>query len=343
VEWQFRVAAGEALPLKQSAIKLSGHAIEARLCTEDPVRDFRPSAGRIALFEPASGEALRIETGIETGSEVPPFYDSMVAKLITSGPDRETARARLVSGLRETVLAGPQTNARFLTSLLEDDGVKAGRMDTGLIGREIARLTAAPELRPVAELGALHLVEAARDAVLAARAPHVGGWRSPWDAGDGFQLGSERRQTVKVLADGEPLTFDLWWRDEGPVVPVMASNRPEDTGTLANAHVIEDGDRVLIIADMLQTEVAWPIYDPSSVEDEGGGTLRAPINGRVAKMYVTPGATIAKGDRVAVVEAMKMEHVVTAPRDGTIASVGAKEGDQVVQGTPLATLAEAQS
>jgi len=341
VEWQFRVAAGEPLPLSQSEIRLRGHAIEARLCTEDPARDFRPSAGRIVHFEPAEAEALRIESGVETGSEVPPFYDSMVAKLIASGPDRETARQRLVDGLRRTVLAGPVTNARFLVALLEDKGVRAARMDTGLIGREIGRLTEAPVARPVVELAALHLVEAARARGLAARSAHSGGWPSPWDAGDGFQLGGERRQSVKIMANGAPATVDVWWRPEGPVVPVAASNHPPGEADTPEAAVIEDGDRVLVIADLVQTEVAWPTYDPSSVEVDGGGTLRAPINGRVARIFVKTGASVAKGDRVAVVEAMKMEHVVVAPRDGTVASIGVAEGDQVVQGTPLVILAEA--
>ncbi len=140
VEWQLRVASGERLPLGQDAIKMSGHAIEARLCAEDPAKGFMPSTGPIVVFEKPELEGLRIDAGVEAGSVISPFYDSMIAKLIASAPDRAGAIARLAQALEETAVAGPKTNASFLHALTVHPAFAAGRMDTGLIARELETL-----------------------------------------------------------------------------------------------------------------------------------------------------------------------------------------------------------
>ena len=144
VEWQLRVASGERLPLGQDAIKMSGHAIEARLCAEDPAKGFLPSTGPIVAFERPELEGLRVDAGVEAGSVISPFYDSMIAKLIASGADRDTAISRLAQALEETVVAGPKTNASFLHALTVHPAFAAGRMDTGLIARELETLAPMP-------------------------------------------------------------------------------------------------------------------------------------------------------------------------------------------------------
>src|SRR6185436_14135813 len=140
VEWQLRVASGEKLPLTQREIKMSGHAIEARLNAEDPAKGFLPSIGKIAAFDAPVFEGLRIDAGVEKGSTIPPFYDSMVGKLIASGSDRNQAIARLARALEETVVAGPKTNASFLHALVTYPAFASAEMDTGLIGRELDKL-----------------------------------------------------------------------------------------------------------------------------------------------------------------------------------------------------------
>jgi 3-methylcrotonyl-CoA carboxylase alpha subunit len=334
VEWQLRVAAGERLPLSQERITMHGHAIETRLCAEDPTKDFLPSVGRLVAFDVPERDGLRVETGVAAGSVVPPDYDSMIAKLITSAPDRAGAITAMIEALNDTDVAGLRTNARFLRSLLQHPATVSGAMDTGLIGRDLDDLTRSPSSKPVIELGVLHMLVHEREAIAAARRDRGGDWPSPWDAGDGFQLGAERRQSIRVVADGNPEDVDVWWRADGPVVPIAAAGEAvEETPISIHA----DGDRLLLVHDLTQVELARPAYDPASVEEDGGGTsVRAPINGKVARLFVREGDTVAKGDRIAIVEAMKMEHVLSAARDGVVARVAVSEGQQVSQGAVIA-------
>ena len=338
VEWQLRVASGERLPLSQAEIKMSGHAIEARLCAEDPARGFLPSTGPIVVFEKPELEGLRVDAGVETGSVISSFYDSMIAKLIASAPDRAGAIARLAQALEETVVAGPKTNASFLHALTVHPAFAAGRMDTGLIARELDTLApAGTDARAVA-FGVTHLVWHAHDAAEERRGSNES--YSPWSAQDAFQLGGGRRQQVTVLVDGVPTRMQVEWGSAGPRVSVPGEMNPNGSEP-RNLRVVGSGNPVYVLADMRQIELAWPTFDASAM-DEGsnGGSIRAPIIGRVAKVFVTKGTPVAKGDRVAVVEAMKMEHVLHAPRDGVIEKIAVKEGEQVVLGAVIATLAE---
>ena len=338
VEWQLRVASGERLPLGQDAIKMSGHAIEARLCAEDPSKGFMPSTGPIVVFEKPELEGLRIDAGVEAGSVISPFYNSMIAKLIASAPDRAGAISRLAQALEETVVAGPKTNASFLHALTVHPAFAAGRMDTGLIARELDTL-APTETDPRAiAFGVTHLVWHAHDAAEDRRGSNES--YSPWSAQDAFQLGGSRRQQVTVLVDGVPTRMQVEWGSAGPRVSVpgeMSQNGAEPR----NLRVVGSDNPVYVLADMRQIELAWPTFDASAMDEaSNGSSIRAPIIGRVAKLFVDTGTAVAKGDRVAVVEAMKMEHVLHAPRDGTIAKIAVKEGEQVVLGALIATLAE---
>jgi 3-methylcrotonyl-CoA carboxylase alpha subunit len=336
VEWQLRVASGEPLPLTQDKIKLSGHAIEARLCAENPAKGFIPSTGRIAAFETPEMDGLRVDSGVEAGSEITPFYDSMIAKLIASGPDRATAISRLAHALEETAVAGPKTNASFLHALAVHPAFGTGKMDTGLIARELSTLAPRGSDPKAIGFGVMHMLwQAHEDAELTnGRGTSV----SPWGVQDAFQLGGPRRQVVTVLVDNVPTKVEVTWGAGGPEATVAGKNAapPWERRTL---RVVGDGHPLYVLHDMRQTALAWPTFDVDAAADDGdGSSVRAPIIGRVAKVFVKAGDKVAKGDRVAVVEAMKMEHVLHAARDGVIDKVAAKEGDQVVTGALIASL-----
>jgi 3-methylcrotonyl-CoA carboxylase alpha subunit len=350
VEWQLRVAAGEPLPLRQDQIAMAGHAIEARLCAEDPANGFLPSTGSIVRFDPPAGQGIRVDSGVEQGSAISPYYDSLIAKLIASGPDRATAIVRLVEALRATLVAGPRTNAAFLHALLTHSAFAAGTMDTGLIGREGAGLTAVtPNPKAIAYGVAEMLWRAYHDLASQRGGRSWGDGYSPWNAHDGFQLGGSRSQRITVLADGVPTKAEVEWGAAGPRVrlpdfegvPYTSLMHPEEPPYRYSMQLAGDSNPLYVLHDMRQTELRWPTYEVDAADAAGdGASIRAPIIGRVAKVFVRAGDAVSKGDRIAVVEAMKMEHVLHAPRDGVVERVAVKEGEQVVQGAPVAILAE---
>ncbi len=329
VEWQLRVAAGEKLPRRQTDIQMKGHAIEGRLCAEDPAKGFMPSVGRIDLFDMPAIEGLRLETGFETGSEISAFYDSMIAKLIGIGVDRQTAIDNLETGLEELEILGPKTNAAFLGRLLEHSDVVDGIMDTAFIGREIEHLT---------RVDADELKRGLGDAVAALLAARrTGPTGDPWSTMDAFTLGPPRRQPVATLVDGAPRVFDVEWSEPGFVA--VDGMGPHAVGE--NVFSTMAGGRAYAYAENVRYAVAWPTYDIDAIADGASAdTIRAPINGRLAKVFVAEGDSIFKGDKVAVVEAMKMEHVLHSARDGRIAKIALQEGAQVAQGALIASLAE---
>jgi 3-methylcrotonyl-CoA carboxylase alpha subunit len=337
VEWQLRVASGEKLPLAQGDITMSGHAIEVRLCAEDPAKGFLPSIGPIHVFDAPTLPGLRVETGIRSGGEVSPYYDSMVVKLITAAPVRLAAMDAMIEALSRTVLAGPVTNQSFLAGLLSDPDVRRNAMDTGLIGRDLDRLAARPDRTAAIAAGIATLLGHLADEADALSSDPPRSRPSPWHTRDGFQIGAPRTEHRKLLVDGAPMTFDVTWGPEGARVKGA-------DGAVPFRHYAEHRPgpgRLLVVADGVQTELALPTYDASEIDDgQTGDTVRAPINGKVARVFVSEGEAVAKGDRIAIVEAMKMEHVLHAARAGTIAKVAAKEGQQVNQGALIASLAE---
>jgi 3-methylcrotonyl-CoA carboxylase alpha subunit len=339
VEWQLRVASGEALPLTQDQIKMSGHAIEARLNAENPARGFLPATGRIVAFDTPEAEGLRVDAGVEQGSVISPFYDSMIAKLIASGPDRETAISRLAHGLEETVVAGPKTNAAFLHALVTHKAFGTARMDTGFIARELDKLAPKAVNPRAIAFGVTHMLWSRHDDLEARRRDIVQERYSPWSVQDAFGLSGPRRQHVSVLVDGAETKVEVRWGEAGPAVSVAGE---EGSGAEPRSlRVIGEENPLYVLCDMVQVELRWPTFEGGAIDAGGdGGSIRAPIIGRVAKVFVKQGDTVAKGDRIAVVEAMKMEHVLHAGRDGKIEKVAAREGDQVVEGALIATLAD---
>ncbi|MEM8974974.1 MAG: acetyl-CoA carboxylase biotin carboxylase subunit [Pseudomonadota bacterium] len=344
VEWQFRVAAGEELPQQQDDIAFGGHAIEVRLCAEDPARDFAPSLGTIHEFDILEDEGLRIESGVDGGSSISPFYDSLIAKIIRVGTDRDEAIAELAADLEDAEVLGLKTNLGFLHALLSDEDVIGGDFSTGLIGERLDDLVQRePDPRAVVA-GVRALLASEFD-----KFPNSEQF-DPWETMDGFQLGGTRRVERKVQVDDQLQTVGLIWGDrslsiavDGMEPQLIGSLTPDDEvfdndGGLAPLAVTEAG-QAHVLCDMQHITVSWPVHDISAVDDEDAAdAVRAPINGRVAKLFVEEGAQVAEGDSIAVVEAMKMEHVLSSPRAGVIGEIRVTVDAQVSQGAVIASL-----
>jgi 3-methylcrotonyl-CoA carboxylase alpha subunit len=328
VEWQFRIASGEGLPLEQDEIPLSGHAVEVRLYAEDPDTGFLPSTGRLDILALPESEGIRIDTGVEQGAEISAFYDPMIAKVIAYGPTREVALDRLARQFSAARIAGPKTNLAFLARLVANAEVRAGGFDTGLIDRDIAELTQGGVSDGTVALAAASLLGRGGPA-------EAGGWSDPFSVCDAFELAGTRKVGIKVEVDGEPRDVTVAW-EQGRAVPLGAGASAGTGGDVriagAIAYALEGGRAVKVVLVDQLARVA---------EEEGGAAaIKAPMHGKVIAVDVAAGDTVAKGARIAVVEAMKMEHAILAPRDGTVEAVFVSEGAQVDQGAAVATLAD---
>jgi 3-methylcrotonyl-CoA carboxylase alpha subunit len=354
VAWQLRVAAGEPLPLGQDEIPLTGHAVEVRLYAEDPARDFLPATGPLTRLRlPEALPGVRVDAGVREGDTVTPHYDPMLAKLIAHGPDRPTALSRLMRGLAATRVGGCVSNLGFLYRLVDHPEMRAGPVDTGFIARESEALQA-PRPLPEDALALAALAEAesrAREVRLEAEAssdPH-----SPWHAADGWRLNDDRHLDLAFL-DGEAehavrLTFTrdgcrlafaggevdarvLSSRADGAACDVTA----EVGGRKLSACVLREGERRTVL---LGPE-AWRLTRRGRLAGAGdadapAGSLTAPMPGRIASVSVAAGQTVARGQNLMVLEAMKMEHAIRAPADGTVAQLHFAAGDQVSEGAEL--------
>jgi 3-methylcrotonyl-CoA carboxylase alpha subunit len=333
VELQFRVASGERLPFAQDDLAIEGHAVEARLYAEDPEREFLPSTGKLWALEFPHDEDLRIDTGVEVGDEVTPFYDPMIAKVIAHGATREEALDRLADALGKTIVAGPKTNLAFLKKLCEAEDFRAGRFDTGFIDRNLAALGAAaqPRHEEAAMAGALYIVSREEERLIDS-VPQDRRAQSPWWSYDSFQLLGRRQTGLPVTIDGEALTLPIVWDANGPSIHSEGSMFAEDH----DFTIVEADEGVIVLHDGRQTRVA--LHDPFAVDLEHmdeGGSVKAPMHGKVVAVFVAPGDKVAKGQRLAVVEAMKMEHALVAPADGEVVEVAAVPGAQVAEGARL--------
>jgi 3-methylcrotonyl-CoA carboxylase alpha subunit len=335
VEWQLRVASGERLPLAQDAIASRGHAIEARIYSEDPRRGFLPSVGRVHRFaHPPEGNGWRIDAGIADGDEVSVHYDPMIAKVIASGPDRAAALATLRRNLDRTAVFGVANNLPLLRALAAHPAFAAGEVDTGFVDRELAALTADPAPEPESVLLAASLA-------LEERAPRADSRFSPWALADGWRASAEAVQSIglrtpgflrlRARRDSDALVL------EGGGTPIRGRVQAEgggrfevDTGRGARAlELIRDRDRLQIVgerADEITLAPAWP--HEKSAEDADMHPA-SPLPGRVVELRVKAGDAVARGDVLAVVEGMKMQHAIRAGRAGRIASVLARAGELV--------------
>jgi len=328
VAWQFRVAAGEKLSVTQGDVRISGHAVEARLYAEDPERNFLPSTGRLAALEFPKGDGIRVDTGVEAGSVVSPYYDPMIAKVIAHGRDRGEALERLEKALGETVVAGPRSNTAFLKNLVSHADFRAGRFDTGFIDRHLAALT---KIDPDEEAGAI--ARAVQALVDGAAAPADKAWADPWTANDGFSLGAQRALDLDILVDGAPAKAAVAWGQGGLRVAINGNV------AAAAAQVVPVEGGMIALARGVQRHVALKSYDTIDIDHlDGDGTVKAPMHGKVLAIFVAPGTAVTKGERVAIVEAMKMEHALVAPLDGTVSEVAASVGAQVAEGAKILTI-----
>jgi 3-methylcrotonyl-CoA carboxylase alpha subunit len=367
LEWQLRIAAGEPLPLSQPQIRLDGHAIEARVCAEDPERDFLPSAGTLHLAEWPRGESLRVDGGFESGDAVPPNYDSLLAKVIAWAPTRQQAAARLADALDRTHLAGVHTNERWLARILRSPVFLEVRHSVALLDRRAAEFTRAIEVAP----GALVLAAlAARNPALAAGRITAGARRSPWELGDGFQPNQPGRIELTLSAGGRSHRVRLTLKDGEPREALvletadrsaaMDASPGRDGGTRLSIDAVSLTDsRVTAVLQGQRRSARWfrrgqhlhvwvddahhefLIEDPRTQDftaSASSGGLTTPLPGVVAAVAVQAGQSVTAGEVLMVIEAMKMEHSITAPHDGVVRSIHFARGDRVPEGSELLSL-----
>jgi 3-methylcrotonyl-CoA carboxylase alpha subunit len=332
VEWQFRVASGEKLPKTQGEVAPRGHAVEARLYAEDPEHGFLPSTGKLLALEFPKGDGLRVDTGVEAGAQVSPYYDPMIAKVIAHAPAREAALVRLAEALERTVVAGPRTNLTFLAALCRAPDFRAGAFDTHFIERNLAPLGAVPQEADGAAAAAgvecLLEHEARRIAVRSTA-------RSAWDVADAFQLSGERDSALPIVVDGKVREALVRYGAAGRSVTVNGA------GPDVGATVIETSGAAHVLRNGRQTIVSLRDFEAVDAEhQDGDGVVRAPMHGKILALLVENGAPVTKGQRVAVIEAMKMEHGLTAPQDGMVREISVESGAQVADGAKIMVIVE---
>lgn len=332
VEWQFLVAAGEPIPLKQDQISLNGHAVEARLYAEDPEHGFLPATGTIQALEFPPGDGLRVDSGVDIGATIGPFYDPLLAKLIAHGKTRSDALDRLADALKATVVVGPRTNLRFLTTLVGTSRFRAGKFDTGFIDAHLTDLgaTLQPMDRAAAAFGAQKLLEreSLNRGIPAREQPS-----SPWDVLDAFQLSGARHTTLPIVVDGERATASVTYGANGAEVSVAGARAAD------NASHFVGNDAVYVLLGGRQTKVALRESGAEETgDDAAGGLVRAPMHGKVLAVLVEEGARVSRGQRLAIIEAMKMEHTLTAPIDGVVAEIEATPNKQIAEGVKLISI-----
>jgi 3-methylcrotonyl-CoA carboxylase alpha subunit len=329
VEWQFRVAAGEPLPLAQSEIACAGAAIEARVYAEDPEHNFLPSAGHIYLMNfkgEESAGGVRVDTGFETGDSVTPYYDPMVAKVIAHGATRAEALAALLNALDDAVIIGPKTNLAFLRGLMRSREFAAGKVDTGFIDANLGRLGAQPHpANRKAVHAAARLLLDRRDETNASRLDPF----DPWRVADSFELIGSRRIGLDITVDGVPMQVHLI---EGTNVDPVEKNEGGEDADEVTLHAANGGVYAFAGGRQAFVELVDPFAKAEAGAEEGDAAIRAPMNGRLVAIAVEEGDTVGAGQRLAVVEAMKMEHALVAPYAGVVRDLDANVGDQVEMG-----------
>jgi len=336
VEWQFRVAAGEALPLTQERVPLQGHAVEARIYAEDPARGFLPSAGTLVALQFPDG--VRVDSGVEQGSAITPLYDPMIAKIIAYAASRDDALDQLAGALDQTIAAGPYTNLGLLAALCRAPEFRAGQFDTDFIDRNIEAFAGGGMDCAAAAFGAARLLarEIERVARNLDRAPDAPA--SPWDATDGFQLSGSRSLAIPMLADGKRVEAQVTYGASYGASAGRAGAAVAVDGVMAalDAAAIEAADAVYVLRNGRQTVVRRVDTGFGELEfADGDGRIKAPMHGKVLALLVADGDRVDKGQRLAIIEAMKMEHTLIAPHAGRISGIAVAAGSQVAEGSNL--------
>ncbi|MEY2621859.1 MAG: hypothetical protein RIT26_1679 [Pseudomonadota bacterium] len=357
VEWQLRVAAGEPLPLRQDQMVQRGHAIEARICAENPDHQFLPSTGTLQVYRKPQAMAfergaVRFDDGVREGDAISPFYDSMIAKLIVHGDDRAQALARLDAALAETRIVGLATNVQFLRRVLATDSFARARLDTALIGREHQRLFEQAGVSVPLALAAASALAWLND--LAGAAVAVG-WADPWAGRDGFQAHGPSQRRWQWQCGEQAHTTVLYTQptlalavDDSPARPLVVQGLGERLDITwgeqrygARVHVW--GEQVHVFMNEGAVTVMC-VDELAHAGDTGvkGGQLTAPMPGKVLSFAVQAGDEVQAGQAVAVMEAMKMEHTLHAPANGRVIELLYAPGDQVPEGAELLRLSQAE-
>ena len=349
VEWQLRVASGEPLPLQQSEIRMTGHAIEARICAENPDNNFLPATGTLQVYRKPQATSFergttRIDDGVREGDTISPYYDSMVAKLIVHGDTREQALARLDTALAQTHIVGLNTNVQFLRHVVRSQAFATAQLDTALIQRESAVLF---KQDPVG-------LNAAAAAVIAdaLRSEAAAQGADPFSRRDGWQSHGTTRRRFELEYDGQPVRAVLTY---GPQLLLQVGEGSEGhlqftpqgdglwvqfSGQRIHSTVHAQGNVRHVFTPQGATRIS--LLDPLAHAGEAaqeGGRLTAPMPGKVVSFAVKAGDKVKAGQALAVMEAMKMEHTISAPQDGTVAELLYAPGDQVTEGAELLKLA----
>ena len=355
VAWQLGVAAGEPLPCDQEALALEGHAIEARLYAEDPARDFLPASGRLGhLRFPPETRNLRVDSGVREGDMVTPHYDPMIAKVIVWDRDRAAALGRMERALEETEVLGVTTNLGFLRQLVASEAYKTGDIDTGLIGRLGVSEGPEDDESPVEVLALAALSEVLRRGAIAReRAATSNDPYSPWTRTDGWRLNSDTFSRL-TLKDGErERELRLHYRASGYEIEVAGRHLvvrdaamegstvfAELDGRRRQAAALGEGSSLSLLFEGKVYRLG--LHDPltlGAAEDvAAGGALTAPMPGKVIQVLVAEGAGVERGDPLIILEAMKMEHTVSAPAAGLVEAVHFEAGDLVDEGAELMAL-----
>ncbi|MGF6110027.1 acetyl/propionyl/methylcrotonyl-CoA carboxylase subunit alpha [Pseudomonas frederiksbergensis] len=337
VAWQIRVARGEVLPMTQEQVPLMGHAIEVRLYAEDPGNDFLPATGRLELYrESAEGPGRRVDSGVEEGDEISPFYDPMLGKLIAWGEDREQARLRLLSMLDEFAIGGLKTNINFLRRIVGHPAFAAAELDTGFIPRYQEQLLPAPaELSDEFWQAAAQAFAQGQPSLSRADDPS-----SPWATNSGFRAGLPKEITLHLSCEGQDRALTL-----GEVTTAQLKGEQlltEHNGLRRQHRAIRRGDSLYLQweGELRRVETYDPITAVESSHSHQGG-LTAPMNGSIVRVLVEAGQTVEAGAQLVVLEAMKMEHSIRAPHAGVIKALYCQEGEMVSEGSALVELEEA--
>jgi 3-methylcrotonyl-CoA carboxylase alpha subunit len=346
VEWQFRVAFGEKLPLTQNQINLNGHAIEARVYAENPEKNFMPSVGTIQTWHmPEALDGLRVDAGYRAGDAVSPHYDAMLAKVIAWAPTREIAIERLNRGLEESDVRGVVTNIPFLSALITRPEVRANAIDTGFIERELKSLTPASSVAGSLELGSAVASILSQEEKAAASESH-----SPWLSAGWMPVGRRQRlfrfrqaqraeQDVKLSYGRGPATLTIGGKE------MAFASSPADDGGLdltldgMKYHIVSviEGHELYVRTRNGRFDLHW--IDPFGGDDEeqvGEDKIVAPLPGTVVALLAEVGATLEKGAPILTLEVMKMEQTLRAPFAGVLKAIKCKIGDIVSEGLELA-------
>ncbi len=354
VALQINVAKGDDLGITQDDVTLNGHAIEARLYAEDPSQDFLPATGPVKLWRPASGDGIRIDSGIETGSEISPFYDPMIAKVIAYGKDRNTARQRLIDALKDTAIFGLTTNKGFLIDALEHAEFAKGEATTAFIGEYFPpeRLSAAAPNNLILAAAALIQYELSRQAALAQSldvACSLLGWSSatPIATPYAYQIEDQIKSVIVTPQDG--LRHDVQIGDQNFSAEIQDCRN-------GMARLLIDGERLdpqyfnedlatLTLSIGAEIFTLTNLYGiiASAADAAGAGAIIAPMHGALLEIFVKPGDKVEKGARLAILEAMKMQHEIQADIDGIVASVHVEAGTQIAADTLMIELEEVET